>query len=355
MRFCPRCGIATFKDTSQQREGSDVPDEIKGWNWGAFFLGWIWGIGNKVWIALLTLILLVSFIPITYIMFAVIKMPHGAEAPTLILLVSILFIVSIVLGMKGNEWAWRNKKWDSIEHFRRTQRAWAIVGIRLTLTAWLLFGAVVIFANQPHFLGRGSREAAETESWNIQSAVISMMIDQGLSALTTPQTTPTNNMNDFPTPNTGNTSAEYVLYSYNGTTNYVVTQYTWGTYVVDANGTVTQVTTGYGNVDRPITPMKVVLLAGLIILLGVEVCGLVYRIRIKKELSEEMEWWKSGGNIAYQLSTILWTALLLLIFLDWATDINYGGMKTLHVVILLVIVFGITIADGIVIYKVERE
>ena len=240
MRFCPRCGIATFKDTSQQREGSDVPDEIKGWNWGAFFLGWIWGIGNKVWIALLTLLLLVSFIPITYIMFDVIEMPYGTEGPTLILYGSFYFIVSIVLGIKGNEWAWTNKKWDSIEHFKRTQRTWGMVGTRLTLTAWLFFGWTVVYTNTLGFPERGLKEVAEVELWNIQSAVTAMMVDQELSALTTPQTTATNNMNDFPTPNSDNATDKYVLYAYNDTTNYnetinyVATQFTSGTYTVDA-------------------------------------------------------------------------------------------------------------------------
>ena len=59
-------------------------------------LTWIWGIGNRVWISL------VCLIPIV--------------------LVQLVF--AIFLGAKGNEWAWRSKRWDGIEHFRRTQRTW---------------------------------------------------------------------------------------------------------------------------------------------------------------------------------------------------------------------------------------
>lgn len=29
-----------------------VPDEVKGWNWGAFTFSWIWGIGNKTYLPL---------------------------------------------------------------------------------------------------------------------------------------------------------------------------------------------------------------------------------------------------------------------------------------------------------------
>ena len=76
-----------------------IPPEIKGWNWGAFLLNWIWGIGNQTFIALLCLIPLVNVVMI------------------------------FVLGAKGNAWAWQNKKWESVEHFKRVQRTWTIVGL----------------------------------------------------------------------------------------------------------------------------------------------------------------------------------------------------------------------------------
>lgn len=82
----------------------EVPAEIKKWNWGAFFLSWIWGIGNHVWISFL------SFVPF------------------------VGFIMIFVLGAKGSEWAWKAKDWESVEHFKRVQRKWAI------------WGAVIFFA-----------------------------------------------------------------------------------------------------------------------------------------------------------------------------------------------------------------
>ena len=104
--FCPECGQrlqieGTPENTSGLGELATVPEEVKGWNWGAFVLTWIWGICNSVWIALL------CFIPLFGLVWA------------------------FVLGVKGNEWAWRNKKWDSIEHFKSTQRNWSIAGIVL--------------------------------------------------------------------------------------------------------------------------------------------------------------------------------------------------------------------------------
>ncbi|HEX7364133.1 MAG TPA: serine/threonine protein kinase, partial [Dehalococcoidia bacterium] len=68
----------------------DVPTEIKEWNWGAFFLTWIWGIGNRVWLAFIALA------PLPFVGLA----------------------MGILLGIKGNEWAWQCQKWDSVEQFR---------------------------------------------------------------------------------------------------------------------------------------------------------------------------------------------------------------------------------------------
>jgi len=86
------------RNTSGQGKLAIIPKEIKGWNWGAFFFGWLWGVSNGVWISLLSAIPFVGIIMV------------------------------IVLCVKGNEWAWRHKKWDSIEHFKSTQRNWGIAG-----------------------------------------------------------------------------------------------------------------------------------------------------------------------------------------------------------------------------------
>jgi len=90
----------------------EVPAEIDRWNWGAFLLNWIWGIGNNTFIALLT------FVP-----FVGLLMPF-------------------VLGAKGSRWAWRNGRWDSIAHFKRVQRLWAIWGLVIWLGAIALFGGI---------------------------------------------------------------------------------------------------------------------------------------------------------------------------------------------------------------------
>ncbi len=61
-------------------------------------------------------------------------------------------IMPFVLGAKGNRWAWRNGRWDSVEHFRRVQRNWAIAGVIVWLGGIALAGAAVggVFAVLRH-------------------------------------------------------------------------------------------------------------------------------------------------------------------------------------------------------------
>jgi hypothetical protein len=47
-----------------------------------------------------------------------------------------------VLGAKGSRWAWKNGRWDSIEHFKRVQRLWAIWAVVVYVGAIVLFGGI---------------------------------------------------------------------------------------------------------------------------------------------------------------------------------------------------------------------
>ena len=74
----------------------EVPEQIKGWNWGAFAFNWIWGIRFRTYRALLVFVPLVN-----------IAMPF-------------------ILGFKGNEWAWKHNQWSSVEEFKNSQRKWSV-------------------------------------------------------------------------------------------------------------------------------------------------------------------------------------------------------------------------------------
>ncbi|MBL4615285.1 MAG: hypothetical protein JKY27_10500, partial [Magnetovibrio sp.] len=91
-----------------------LPPELHGWNWGAFFLNWVWGLAHNTWIALL------MFVPVVNI------------------------VMPFVLGAKGNQWAWTNNEWRDVEHFKQSQRIWARVGIAAFFGIPLFF-AVIFF------------------------------------------------------------------------------------------------------------------------------------------------------------------------------------------------------------------
>jgi serine/threonine protein kinase len=105
------CGINNITE--------EVPDEIKGWNWGAFLLPWFWLWTNQVWVGLL------CFVPQTG------------------------FVVTLALGAKGNEWAWKSRRWRSIEQFKAHQRGWTIAGLMIGAPISLLIwrGAIAFLAS----------------------------------------------------------------------------------------------------------------------------------------------------------------------------------------------------------------
>lgn len=90
----------------------ELPPELQGWNWGAFILTWIWGIFNGTFISLLCLI------------------------------PGIHLIVMFILGLKGNEWAWKNRNWQSTEHFVSVQRRWAAGAFVVCIAAGFLLVAI---------------------------------------------------------------------------------------------------------------------------------------------------------------------------------------------------------------------
>jgi heme/copper-type cytochrome/quinol oxidase subunit 2 len=125
-------------NTSGQGKQAVLPNELTGWswNWGAFMMNWLWGIFNKTYIALLTLVPIVGL------------------------------VIPFVLGFKGNAWAWRNKRWDSLEHFRRVQRKWTIWGIIILIVSAVAAVVSVFFtfhtvnSSEPYIMGKHRRSSA---------------------------------------------------------------------------------------------------------------------------------------------------------------------------------------------------
>jgi hypothetical protein len=101
-------------DNTSGSPGAAAPPEILGWNWGAFLLTPFWAIAHSVWIGLL------CFVPY------------------------VGWVMSIVLGLKGSEWAWQNRRFSSVEEFRNVQRTWMVwgIGLNVGVMALALIGIV---------------------------------------------------------------------------------------------------------------------------------------------------------------------------------------------------------------------
>lgn len=102
----------TQENTSGLGIHSVLPEKLSSWNWGAFLLGPIWAFSHRCWIAIL------CFVPCINV-----AMPF-------------------VLAIKGNEWAWRNKKWKDDDHFHNVQKKWAIAGA----ITWALGLPIFVFS-----------------------------------------------------------------------------------------------------------------------------------------------------------------------------------------------------------------
>ena len=95
----------------------EITTEIKNkFNWGAFFLGWIWGLFNKSYITLLQ-------IPIAFIPFI---------GPVINIGLAVWF------GKKGNEWALKNKHFNNLEEFIKFQNNFIRAFIYISLPALII-------------------------------------------------------------------------------------------------------------------------------------------------------------------------------------------------------------------------
>lgn len=108
-------------NTSGQGAAAVVPPEVAnaGFNWGAGFVTFFWSIAHSAWLGM------------AIIAFSIMQ----RAIPVVGLLLMLGF--QVFMGMKGNELGWRNRKWDDVAHFQRTQKVWAIWGK-------ILFGLTIL-------------------------------------------------------------------------------------------------------------------------------------------------------------------------------------------------------------------
>jgi hypothetical protein len=96
-----------FSNDSGTGTSAVCPDELRDWNWGAFLCGFLWSICHNV--------------------------RQGILYGLIALIPCVGLIPMCLLGAKGNEWAWQNRRWNSIEQFKKVQSGWVIGGIILNI------------------------------------------------------------------------------------------------------------------------------------------------------------------------------------------------------------------------------
>ena len=96
------------------KRSARLPGSARGWNTAAFLIGPIWGPANGVWLGILGLLFLA--LPLSLGLRLALYLGYGA-----------------FLGLRGNELAWRSKRWTSIEHFKRVQQLWMLLSLVVNL------------------------------------------------------------------------------------------------------------------------------------------------------------------------------------------------------------------------------
>ena len=123
--LCPNCGkeLVTFDKQkansveSTSPEYEEEPPEIDRWNWGTFYFSWLWGIVHGIYWPLVLAIAIGLLVLV-------------ADTGYIDILATIASIViSVILGINGNRWAWEEKYWASIADFSRTQHKWDVAGL----------------------------------------------------------------------------------------------------------------------------------------------------------------------------------------------------------------------------------
>ncbi|MFI3265695.1 MAG: FHA domain-containing protein [Rikenellaceae bacterium] len=93
------------------------PKNLNSWSWGGFLFGWLWAVCNGIYWPLVVLIPIVGWLS--------------------------AIVINIILGIKGNRWAWENRTWMDAAHFERAQHQWAVAGLVIFITLAAIIGLIV--------------------------------------------------------------------------------------------------------------------------------------------------------------------------------------------------------------------
>lgn len=106
-----------------------LPKTARGWNTAAFLIGPIWGPANGVWLGVVGLVFFV--------------VPESVIPIGIGLKVTLYLAYGVFLGFRGDEMAWRAKRWPSLEHFRRIQQQWMLAALVINISLVFILSFVL--------------------------------------------------------------------------------------------------------------------------------------------------------------------------------------------------------------------
>ena len=137
-----RSSVYNYREQPRREErkatttSTQIDKEVDKWNWGAFYFGWIWGIFNKVYIALVQLV-------VNIFAFALSASGLGVIAP-FFTLASVG--IGIWLGVKGSRLAWDNGAYRNLEHFRSVRHGWNVAAaIVFGISIFIIIISLILF------------------------------------------------------------------------------------------------------------------------------------------------------------------------------------------------------------------
>lgn len=106
------------------------------WNWGGFFLTWIWGISNRTYLGFSVFLAFIISATLKAIFINYLPILANDAVFLILNILTFAFVIAIHVlhGLKGTRWSWQRIHWASVTHFKRAQLTWGIIG----LVVWII-------------------------------------------------------------------------------------------------------------------------------------------------------------------------------------------------------------------------
>ena len=140
-----------------------IEEELHKFNWGAFFLNFVWASFNGAWkefwpsFVVMCILFLLSDIPLIGLLFGLLNI-----------------LMAVYVGRHGNEWAWYGKKWESLDKFTSVQKVWAVASPFGFIILWSVIRIFILVISTYMFLPQVKVITAEAE--NISKTAVSKIV-----------------------------------------------------------------------------------------------------------------------------------------------------------------------------------